>query len=413
MSIEPKTESSITKSCFKSSDLAQSAQLQLTTPLYTSHPVSSLGQNILAVHNRIGGMLTVIAEQAEVPVESVLAIWLVESGPYGFQEKRPLLRFEVHKFWQHWGSANSGVFERHFQFGGNGGISGSSWSNHKFLDPLTSEWRSFHGDQVKEYQAFELASALADRELACLSCSFGGPQILGSNHGKLGYETAREMFTAFAQSERWHVCGFFDFCQSHGLLETLRNGDWHQFARIYNGPGQAETYAERINTAYQASAALLKGLPEPIEDFDFAAFTSFFQTLGVKNFRPHEFLFRGSAHSTMTHIAYGLNSLPPPEFWPNIAALAQLLDQVRHRTNAPIMLTSVYRNAAYNTAIGGTPASTHMRFAAVDFQIKNGSTPPQWCAMLRELRREGLFTGCIGPHEDAVHLDLRPENVDF
>ena len=179
---------------------------------------------------------------------------------------------------------------------------------------------------------------------------------------------------------------FFDFCQSHSLLEALRQGDWHQFAKVYNGPGQADIYAERINAAYQASSALLKGLPEPIEIFDFEAFANFFQTLGVKNFKAHEFLFKGSLHSTMAHNAYGLNAMPPQELWQNIAALARVLDRVRDSVGAPIMLTSIYRNAEYNEAIGGSSGSRHMQFSAVDFKIKNGLTPQQWCGELRDMR---------------------------
>ncbi len=411
--MEVVSDCSTAKGYFKDNSLAHATQLQLAIPLITNYPASTLGQNILAIHNRLGSLLAVLAQNAQVPIESALAIWLVESGPYGFQENRPVLRFEVHKFWQHWGSANVEVFDKYFQFGGNGGISGSSWSNHKFLDSLTSDWQPFHGDQEKEYRAFELACALADKEQACLSSSFGGPQILGSNHTKIGYDTAKEMFAAFAKSERLQVCGFFDFCQSHGLLEALRKCEWHGFAKVYNGPGQADVYAERINAAYQASSALLKGLPEPIEIFDFEAFANFFQSLGVKNFKAHEFLFKGSLHSTRAHNAYGLNAMPPQELWQNIAALARVLDWVRDSVNAPVMLTSIYRNAEYNEAIGGSSGSRHMQFSAVDFKIKNGLSRQQWGGMLRNLRREGLFTGGVGLHDDAVHLDLRPENADF
>ncbi len=413
MNTESAARISIAVPSFKSHALAMEAQLQPAITLQSAHPVSDVGQNILTIYNRLGNLLAVLAVNAQVPIESVLAIWLVESGPYGFQEDRPLLRFEVHKLWQHWGIANAEIFDRHFQFGGHAGFSGSSWSNHKFCDPQSSDWQAFHGDQELECQAFDLACRLAGRELASLSCSFGGPQILGSNHSKIGYASAGEMYEAFATSERWQVCGFFDFCQCHGLLDALRKCEWHAFAKVYNGPGQADVYAERINAACQASSALLNGLPEPIEIFDHAAFTNYFQSLGVKSFKAHEFLFKGSFHSTTAHPAYGLNTLPPAECWQNIAALARLLDKVRARVDAPIVLVSIFRNAEYNVAVGGSAASRHMQFSAVDFKIKNGLGPQQWCGMLRNLRREGLFTGCIGLHDDTVHLDIRSENLDF
>src|SRR6185295_16988974 len=102
-------------------------------------------------------------------------------------------------------------------------------------------WRVFHGgDQAGEYEVFEFARGLADAEPACLSASFGGPQILGENFGKLGYGNAAALFDAFKQSERWHVCGFFDFCQANELLGRIRREEWISFATGYNGGGQAE-----------------------------------------------------------------------------------------------------------------------------------------------------------------------------
>ena len=60
--------------------------------------------------------------------------------------------------------------------------------------------------------------------------SFGGPQILGENFGRIGYASAAALFDAFKQSERWHVCGFFDFCRSNALLAHIRDEDWVPFA---------------------------------------------------------------------------------------------------------------------------------------------------------------------------------------
>ena len=405
--------STTSSAIFRDNAKLRNAKSQPMLPLILAHPVSTTGKSILEIHSRLGNLLKELAQLADIPVESVLAVWAVESGPSAFVDNRLLLRLEVHKLWYHWGAANPDIFNRHFQFGGNAGIVGSSWTNHKFSDCALGQWLHFHGDQQKEYQAFELAVKLAGSEAACLSSSFGGPQILGSNHAKLGYDSARELQAAFAQSERWHVSGFFDFCQSHNLLDFLRCGDWHQFAAIYNGPGQADYYAAKINEAYQSSLALLNGLPEELEIFDHQKFEAFIASLGIMNFKFHEFLFKGRLHSTISHEAYGLNTPPPEQFWPNIAGVARLLDTVRKMIGAPIVLSSIFRSEAYNKAIGGSPQSRHLQFSAVDFKVKNGASPKQWAGQLRKWRDEGLFTGAVGTHEETVHLELRSDNVDF
>jgi hypothetical protein len=86
----------------------------------------------------------------------------------------------------------------------------------------------------------------------------GGPQILGSNHHRLGYSNARAMRAAFESDERYEVLGFFDFCHGDArLLAALRKARWAEFARIYNGPGQVEEYVRHVERAFLEARALL------------------------------------------------------------------------------------------------------------------------------------------------------------
>jgi hypothetical protein len=108
---------------------------------------------------------------------------------------------------------------------------------------------------------FAFGRQIGNDEAVCLSCSFGGPQILGSNHALIGYATAGALFNAFQESERWHVCGFFDFCQGNRLIAAVVQEDWTAFATKYNGPGQAMSYGEKIGAAYDAAKRLNLAAP--------------------------------------------------------------------------------------------------------------------------------------------------------
>jgi len=70
--------------------------------------------------------------------------------------------------------------------------------------------------------------------------------------------SVQEMFDAFADSEGNQVIGFFNFVQSRGeTIQMLQNLDFEGFAALYNGPGQAETYGQLIQKAYDAFKRLL------------------------------------------------------------------------------------------------------------------------------------------------------------
>jgi len=81
---------------------------------------------------------------------------------------------------------------------------------------------------------------------------------MGFNHDVIGYPTAEAMRQAFGRSERWQVCAFFDFCTAKDIIGALTARDWLGFARVYNGPGNAEAYAAKIAAAYDEAVRLLE-----------------------------------------------------------------------------------------------------------------------------------------------------------
>ncbi|PWE28907.1 hypothetical protein C4N9_08780 [Pararhodobacter marinus] len=97
---------------------------------------------------------------------------------------------------------------------------------------------------------FEVA-ARADLEGALRASSWGGPQIMGFNHAGAGFVSAGDMVEAMATGAPAHLDAFTALVTSWGLDPALRAHDWLIFARRYNGTGQPEVYAGRIEAAYR------------------------------------------------------------------------------------------------------------------------------------------------------------------
>ena len=147
-------------------------------------------------------------------------------------------------------------------------------------------------------------------------------------------------------------------------------------------------------------------------DYD-TDFAGYIQSLGLKYFKPYEFLTMGHQHSNPGSPAFGLNKKPPQDLWKKIGPTAHILDRARELLGAPIMTLSVYRSPAYNRKIAGATHSEHMNFTAIDFQVKANSGPAEWAGVLRQMRQSGLFKGGIGVYPSFVHVDTRGVNADW
>jgi hypothetical protein len=237
---------------FKDNSELSNAALAPAHHISTLPPPATMLGRMARTYNAVGGLMDTLASLTGIDSMAVLSVWYVESGGRDFTPGRPILRFDNHKFWRYWGSANAATFDRHFRFGGHGSP-GNSSKNHLFRNPVGSAWRPFHGDQAAEYEVFNWAISLAGREPACLSASFGGPQIMGFNHAACGYDSAFALFTAFGSDARWQVLGFFDFCQTNGLLHDIRDREWVEFGQRYNGDGA--TYGASLSHAYAQKVA--------------------------------------------------------------------------------------------------------------------------------------------------------------
>jgi len=178
-----------------------------------------------------------------------------------------------------------------------------------------------------------------------------------------------------------------------------------------NEPSDFDSNVESVfsgmTTNAQHNAQLLRGLFGGVESsgFDHAGFEAFINGLGLRHFSPGEFLVLGNQNTSGP--CAGKNTLPPQSLWPRLAQTARMLDEIRHRLNAPVFISSAYRSPAYNSCIGGAQQSQHMNFNALDWRCTTG-TPANWFAVANQVRASSsAYSGFIQQYDTFVHIDTR------
>jgi len=107
-----------------------------------------------------------------------------------------------------------------------------------------------------------------------------------------------------------------------------------------------------------------------------------------------------------------MNSLPPKSQWDDILPTLEIVEQVARELGCKkVEFISVYRSPRYNYSIGGASKSCHMQNIAVDVNFGCSN----WKAMkaVCKLRKKGEFVGGLGVYSNFIHIDTRPENVDW
>ena len=87
------------------------------------------------------------------------------------------------------------------------------------------------------------------------------------------------------------------------------------------------------------------------------------------------------------------------EFYYDAVAF-DILQQLRHRMGAPLIINSAHRCVEHNQSVGGRPNSAHLKIA---FDIAIGSHDPRY---LYEMARRVGFTN-FGFYQTFLHVDLR------
>lgn len=99
-----------------------------------------------------------------------------------------------------------------------------------------------------------------------------------------------------------------------------------------------------------------------------------------------------SAHFTLAELtasnmakAKNIDNTPPPELLPRLVLLAEMLERVRSRLAAPIIVTSGYRCRQLNLAVGGVTSSDHTQGHAADIVAPGYGSPYQIAKALAPL----------------------------
>jgi len=163
-------------------------------------------------------------------VAAIRAVAEVESGGRtGFlKDKRPKILFESR--WFH--KLTDGRFDQ------------------SHPDISTPKWVRNYKGGAAEFGRLGEAIKL-DREAALKSASWGMFQILGVNHGVVGFGDVESFVKSQLVSEGNHLDAFANFVLSNRLDDELRDRRWADFAAGYNGPGYKENrYDEKMAEAY-------------------------------------------------------------------------------------------------------------------------------------------------------------------
>ncbi|WP_320169957.1 D-Ala-D-Ala carboxypeptidase family metallohydrolase [Maridesulfovibrio sp.] len=90
-----------------------------------------------------------------------------------------------------------------------------------------------------------------------------------------------------------------------------------------------------------------------------------------------------------------------------VPGLLEQLDVARSLAGVPFTITSGFRCAEHNAAIGSKPTSSHVRGYAVDIAATSG---PERAAILKGLIMAGFER--IGIAKSFIHVDIDPEKLE-
>ena len=184
------------------------------------------------------------AERLECDIPAIKAIWDVEAGGRHFLDDGSVIRrFEPHHFPKmHWNAI------RYNPTSAN--VRAKALARGWITDAATSVplWRA---SLILSTEAMFQRAYSIDPEAALRASSWGAPQIMGFNAEAAGFKNAVDMVTHMSNGARNQLGAFVQLIEGWGLASAIRSHDWRAFARRYNGTGQIESYAAKIESAYR------------------------------------------------------------------------------------------------------------------------------------------------------------------
>lgn len=179
-----------------------------------------------------GAQVIYLANANGYQPSSLNAVLSVESSGHGFSTvtNRIIIQFEPA-----WFKREYALWAEH--------ANGSVWLNNG-IGNQTEEWNAFN-DAWKD-----------DPTAAMLSTSIGLPQIMGFHYASLGFKSVGDMWDYAKVSEANQVSMLIKFLKANPVLDTaLKNKDWPNFAKYYNGAGYLELAAKTNSIPYDQRMA--------------------------------------------------------------------------------------------------------------------------------------------------------------
>jgi len=197
----------------------------------------------MKVSKRSAAAIAIAAASIGIEQDVMSAIVSVEASGVGYDKAgRPKVLFEKHKFWKHLGAGE----QRNIAVAN--GLARQKWvspANGGYADQSTDD---------KKWQLIQRAAAL-NEGAALMSVSWGAGQIMGEYWDELRYISLAEFVVAMASSEDAQIDAMARYIRWAGLVDECVRKDWRGIAAGYNGTGQIDVYAPRLQAAYVKYAA--------------------------------------------------------------------------------------------------------------------------------------------------------------
>ena len=165
----------------------------------------------------------------------------------------PVIRFEVHVFLRRVGTSSVVQLRD----------APSAWHKdaHWYKSDVDDAWQRVHsGSQADEWGALIRAQE-EDPTAAWESASYGVGQLMGWHWELLGYRNVQRMVAGALgggvskQIRQWGT--YIERDQEGAMLVAMRNKDWPEFVRMYNGPGQVDYYVDALEKRYDEAKLVL------------------------------------------------------------------------------------------------------------------------------------------------------------
>lgn len=166
------------------------------------------------------------------------AVQEVETGGKGgfLENKKPQILFEGHIFWKELKAIGLNPLN---YLENNSNILYQKWDRTKYYGG------------IREWERFEKASKISFRA-AIRSTSWGMFQIMGNNYKNCGCDSVEDFYNKMCKNSFNQFVLGLEFIKRSGLLKYLKNKDWANFAKGYNGSGyKINQYDTKLEKSYK------------------------------------------------------------------------------------------------------------------------------------------------------------------